>query len=330
MKVSIIVPVYNVEEYLDECVQSIISQTFSNIEIVLVDDGSTDSSGMICDCWAEKDKRITVVHKQNAGLSSARNTGIELAQGKYIIFVDSDDCWIGEKSLSQLYDIAESHDADVVRGEYILIGDNTEHICAINKDKREIVDKLLDSSSFFINVIDGENYIPLFLYLTKSIKRFRFDEKVKFLEDADFNIKYYSIPHRCVYIDVIFYCYRKRASSILTTPRISNLQGMLDLSNVYEEYANIVHDLRLRREFLNKSIMYYYWTLEELTKEVYYKNKRQVVQEINLHTYYAKTIKKAKRERLWGMPLIYIILPPLVSIWIIRLRNRLKRKTLLG
>ena len=90
-EISIIVPVYKVEKYLKKCVDSILAQTFSDFELILVDDGSPDNSGRICDDYAKKDARVRVVHKQNGGLSSARNAGIEVAKGKYLGFVDSDD-----------------------------------------------------------------------------------------------------------------------------------------------------------------------------------------------------------------------------------------------
>ena len=89
--ISVIVPVYKVEEYLDRCVQSIVNQTYSNLEIILVDDGSPDRCGAICDAWAEKDSRIRVIHKENGGLSDARNAGMAAATGQYIGFIDSDD-----------------------------------------------------------------------------------------------------------------------------------------------------------------------------------------------------------------------------------------------
>ena len=91
--ISVIVPVYNVEKYLNKCLDSIISQTYTNLEIILIDDGSTDNCGKICDEYASKDKRIKVIHKENAGVSSARNYGIQCATGDWIMFVDSDD-WI--------------------------------------------------------------------------------------------------------------------------------------------------------------------------------------------------------------------------------------------
>ena len=92
-KVSVIVPIYNAEKYLNKCLESIIGQTYKNLEIILVDDGSSDNSPIICDAWAQIDSRIRVIHKKNGGVSSARNAGIDLAQGDYIGFVDADD-WI--------------------------------------------------------------------------------------------------------------------------------------------------------------------------------------------------------------------------------------------
>lgn len=89
--ISIVVPVYNVKQFLTKCLNSIISQTYSNLEIIVVDDGSTDGSATICDDYAKKDKRISVIHKENGGLASARNAGIDVAKGTYIGFVDSDD-----------------------------------------------------------------------------------------------------------------------------------------------------------------------------------------------------------------------------------------------
>lgn len=90
--VSIIVPVYNVEKYIERCIDSILEQSYEEIEVLLIDDGSTDNSGKICDEASQKDKRITVVHKKNGGLSDARNVGLELCKGDWILFVDSDDC----------------------------------------------------------------------------------------------------------------------------------------------------------------------------------------------------------------------------------------------
>lgn len=111
-KVSIIVPVYNVEKCLDRCIKSLISQTYTNIEIILVDDGSTDTSSNMCDEWMKKDKRIVVIHKKNGGLSSARNAGLKIATSNYIQFVDSDD-WIETNCTESLYNNLKKYDSDI-------------------------------------------------------------------------------------------------------------------------------------------------------------------------------------------------------------------------
>lgn len=116
-KISIIVPVYNVERYLRECVDSILSQTFADIEMILVDDGSNDNSGKICDEYACKDKRVVVVHKENGGLSSARNAGLDVACGDYIGFVDSDD-YISKDMYATLYQLIISKDSDIAMCGY--------------------------------------------------------------------------------------------------------------------------------------------------------------------------------------------------------------------
>ena len=110
--VSIIVPVYQVKNYVGECVESLLRQTYTNLEILLVDDGSTDGSGAICDEYARGDNRIRVIHQENQGLSSARNTGLDQAKGEYVAFVDSDDA-VRLDYIETLYDLADRYQADI-------------------------------------------------------------------------------------------------------------------------------------------------------------------------------------------------------------------------
>lgn len=112
MKISVIVPVYNVYDYLEQCLESVAGQSFRDFEVILVDDGSTDGSGEMCDAWAERDSRFKVIHKDNEGPSIARNLGMKEAKGEYLSFVDSDD-WIDEHFLKKLYEAAEENDADM-------------------------------------------------------------------------------------------------------------------------------------------------------------------------------------------------------------------------
>ncbi len=116
-KVTVVVPVYNVEQYINQCLDSLIKQTLREIEIIVVDDGSPDNCPQIIDEYASKDERITPVHKQNEGVSVARNVGIEKARGEYLYFVDSDD-WLEEDALKTLYEVAQRDHADVVIGDY--------------------------------------------------------------------------------------------------------------------------------------------------------------------------------------------------------------------
>ena len=111
--VSIVVPVYNVEDYLDKCIATIVQQTYKNLQIILVDDGSTDRSSEKCDLWATKDKRIRVIHKTNAGLGMARNTGIDNSNGEYILFFDSDD-YIDKSLVEKCVKCAKTNDVQVV------------------------------------------------------------------------------------------------------------------------------------------------------------------------------------------------------------------------
>lgn len=123
--VSVIVPVYNVEKYVGECIESLMSQSYENIEIILVDDGSTDSSGQLCDEYAQKDKRIKVIHKENGGLSDARNVGIDSAAGMYYSFVDGDD-FLAEETISQMISGMKEEKCDIAVCNMIRYYENGE------------------------------------------------------------------------------------------------------------------------------------------------------------------------------------------------------------
>lgn len=134
--ISIVVPVYKVEAYLDRCVQSIVDQTYRNLEIILVDDGSPDNCGNLCDAWAAKDSRIKVIHKENGGLSDARNAGMAIATGEYIAFVDSDD-WIDAPMYQCLYEAMTATDSDVAScgaTRIWLDGRPAQELCKVNRN----------------------------------------------------------------------------------------------------------------------------------------------------------------------------------------------------
>lgn len=147
-KVSIIIPVYNVEPFLDQCVQSVLNQTLKEVEVILVDDGSPDRCPAMCDEYAKRDYRIKVVHKKNGGLGFARNSGLDVAMGEYVAFVDSDD-FIASDMMETLYNVAVKYNADEVRGGVIFYEDGKETI-------RRDVDK--------ITVFRGKDEVKRFVF----------------------------------------------------------------------------------------------------------------------------------------------------------------------
>lgn len=212
-EISIIVPVYNVEIYLEKCLNSIIGQSFTNYEIILVNDGSTDNSGEICDEYCKKDERIRVINKDNGGLSSARNAGIKVAQGEFIGFVDSDD-WIDKDMYKELYMLCTTRNSDI-------------SICKLG---REINGKLVnDDEVCFIkemNNIEGmrelfRGVLYRFSACNKLFKRSLF-ERIEFPEgriheDLATTYRLFAKANKAVYSNNIGYIYVKRENSILTT-----------------------------------------------------------------------------------------------------------------
>lgn len=197
-KISVIVPVYNVERYLKRCIDSIINQTYSNLEIILIDDGSTDKSGAICDEYKEKNDNLLVVHKENGGLSSARNEGLNRAGGDYIIFVDSDD-WLPIDSISYLYELIEYDGSDFAMGHFYRCG----NIVDTNLLNKNDVKKIYSSEEFLklffkINSQENVQYAWGKIYKRELFSKVRFplgliDEDIPVMFDliiASKNISY--------------------------------------------------------------------------------------------------------------------------------------------
>ena len=174
--VSIIIPVYNVEKYLSHCLNSVLSQNFNDFEILLVNDGSTDGSDKICNEYAEKDNRIRAFHKENNGLSSARNYGLKKSSGKYVIFLDSDDFWNNDDILLSFFHKAEENNLDVVRGEYYNVNSNgfLLYTPKITKFKLSLDNKIMSSYEMMKYVIEDSFFSCLFFYKKDSINNLFF------------------------------------------------------------------------------------------------------------------------------------------------------------
>lgn len=215
--VSVIVPVYNVEKYLKRCVNSILQQTYNNLEIILVDDGSKDSSGFICDLLAKQDKRVTVIHKLNGGLSSARNAGIDKANGEYIIFVDSDD-WIELDTIYYCISLCKKYscNADII--QYNVIEINSQDTKFKNKKEkikilhnREIINFLMKEST------KTDKYFTACrcMYKTTIIKKILFEEG-RINEDIPWKYRVLNSSKTMIDSNQIKYYYFQNVGSITT------------------------------------------------------------------------------------------------------------------
>lgn len=224
-KVSIVVPIYKVEKYLAQCVDSLIAQTLSEIEIILVDDGSPDKSGEIADQYAKNDSRIKVVHQKNAGLGPARNAGMKVASGKYIGFVDSDD-WVKPGMFASLYEAAERTHADIVasghcdwtNGEIVrvrrhpLAGKTIVGKDEIDKARKNLYGYLPDETEI--------EAFPMSVWIAIYRRKMIEDHELHFIniisEDIIFNIPTYKCANIITFTSDVDYCYRKEEQSSIT------------------------------------------------------------------------------------------------------------------
>ena len=235
-RISVIVPVYKVENYLDQCVQSIVDQTYSNLEIILVDDGSPDRCGELCEAWAKRDSRIQVIHKENGGLSDARNAGLAIATGSLISFIDSDD-WVNPHFIEFLYTAIEKTGADLAACGVQEFPEGTTLPCrkmTMPEPERHTPAQVLDWEN------QGSRYRMVAwnkLYRKKLLENDGFPVG-KLHEDEFFT---YRIMDRCAalaLVDVPLYYYLQRSGSIMTTfsPRhLDLLDAYLERLELYRE-----------------------------------------------------------------------------------------------
>ncbi len=210
--ISVIVPVYKVEAYLDRCVNSIVNQTYHSLEIILVDDGSPDRCPEICDAWAKKDKRIKVIHKENGGLSDARNAGMQIASGKYMGFVDADD-WIAAEMYEKLLSELQRDGSDIAACSVIMVWEDRAFEKPLTVKKNTSLDSfqaekaLLDESLL-------KQPVWYKLYKTELIRDIPF-ESGKYHEDVYWSYQAVGNAKKVSLIDYVGYFYRQRSSGIM-------------------------------------------------------------------------------------------------------------------
>lgn len=211
--ISVVIPVYNVEKYLSECLDSVINQTYKNLQIILVDDGSTDSSGKICDEYAEKDDRITVVHQSNAGAGAAKNTGLELIDGDYFSIIDSDD-YIELDMYEKMVNSLEKYNSDIAQCLFrnVFVNDSFDRKYKIKGN----YPKVLTPKNFLKEYLYDWKYAIFWNKLFKKslLQNIKFPVGRK-IDDEFFTYKLVCNAKKVVNIDNILYNYRMRKTSVM-------------------------------------------------------------------------------------------------------------------
>lgn len=243
--ISVIVPVYNVENYLSRCVDSIINQTYSNLEIILVDDGSTDSSGIICDEYKKKDKRIIVIHQENGGLSQARNSGMKVMKGKYVTFVDSDD-YISPDYIKYLFNLIVRYKADI---SICLYRNFYEDGTLERKKKNKRISIGLFSGQEAAVDLCYQKHIPNSacgkLYNSELFHNIVYPVG-KLYEDLGTTYKLFLLSNKVVFSPIEKYYYFQRQDSIMHFKFSKKNMDRVYLSEkLYEDVKNISDELRL-------------------------------------------------------------------------------------
>lgn len=234
--ISVIIPVYNVEKYLKRCMDSVLKQTYSNIEIIIVDDGSKDTSGSLCDEYGKKDSRITVFHKENGGLSSARNFGLERVSGNYVCFIDSDD-FIHENYISFMYDKIIKNDADICYCKSTKFTDDAQIKNEIENEKTVVIEKEEAIKQLLLN--DGiiKNYIPLALYKKTLFDNIRFPEGSNF-EDIATTYKILDASKKIIVNNKTLYYYFINNDGITQKMKKQDIVDRFNNMNEREKFIN--------------------------------------------------------------------------------------------
>lgn len=298
-EISIIVPVYKVEKYLDRCVRSILNQTFRDFECILVDDGSPDRSGAMCDEWAKRDARIRVVHKENGGASSARNSGLDVAEGRYIAFIDSDD-WVHKEMLAILYRLIVREKVRMAFGRMKIV--NRENF--LHKENKKINYKIMTKKDLldrFFRIHGEPSVYGIWggLYTADFFEKYRFIEG-RMNEDIETWYQLCKYCDRAVYTDFVLYYYYRNGNSVTNGQFTMKKEDLLyiwklldeDVKKTFPEYQYAC-EMNCKRA--------YFTLLCHMRLYGYDKSNEKIVE---LEKEYLEKVKKYKRELLrWKMPI---------------------------
>ena len=323
MKLSVIVPIYKVEAYLRKCVDSLLNQDLpkEDYEIILVDDGSPDRCGEICDEYAEKFSNIKVVHRENGGLSAARNSGIEVAQGKYLQFVDSDD-YLEPNVLKALAEKMEKENLDILRFNYQNVNEKYE-VFEPNKSGKPFVnycDEICDGITFLNERLGYACYAVQFILKTDWVRSVALFKEGIYFEDTEWTPRVLVEAKRVTSVDTMVYNYLVRQGSITKSVDPKKRQKLLDdslaLIDAKKEQMQEVHDKRWFEGMIAHSVVS---IINTIAKD-YYPQRKKYLDTLKgkkiypLSTYHL-TASATKKVRL-------INFSPALACWLLHLKKR--------
>lgn len=322
MKISVIIPIYNVSFYLQECVNSVIKQTYKNLEIILVDDGSTDECPNICDTYAKQYSNVKVVHKQNGGLSDARNVGILNSTGDYLLFLDADDFWKDSTAVQSLVDRINLTHADLLNYSYIKYYEDLKKYINYFEDmeplplefnKLESIQYLLDNNLYIASACNKLIKKSLFedgnLYFVKGI----------YSEDIDWCLRLLIKAESIDFICENFYCYRQRSGSITHT---INDKKCHDLTNNILKCFSMVNKSESLQDVLYKYVAYQYGTFF-ITQAVAENYQSECINELSKYKWVLKY--HSNNKKLIILNIMVTLFGYKLSCKIIRFFIRLRR-----
>lgn len=263
--ISVIIPVYNAEKYLRQCLDSVLAQTYIGWECLLIDDGSIDSSGQICDEYASKDSRFRVFHKENGGVSSARNVGLSFVQGEYITFCDSDDCLLPNAFELYAKVFSSENEVDVIKGGYVKVNESSQKKFLYSCDETIIG----EDKSYFVKIINGKSEYHGFLWneciRSELCRKIRFDESLCWNEDNLFSYECFKKSRKLALIPNPVYCYFVRE-----TISLSNVKDpfvVISTCNLVYKYRMQMLDddndnFEVRKQFENKYVNMFHYALK--------------------------------------------------------------------
>lgn len=318
-KISIIIPVYNVEPYLSRCIDSVLNQSFSNFELILINDGSTDKSGDICDEYATKDSRLTVIHQGNKGVSDARNRGLDIAKGEYIGFVDPDD-YIDYNMYQILFELIEEYTADISFCGYKRISelDSHEYLSATTNtisiyNKNQTLENYFSRKKPFSDTFLWNN-----LFRKDLFNNVRVNEKLTIQEDREVLLRIFNQSNKIVYIDTPFYNYIIRDTGASRNKNLRYYHSLFETMKEIYSYTleNIPNYSEVAMQNYIECIFNTFVVLIERSypKTEYVELRQEVIR------LFSDISKNRKLSLKYKLHTIFIIISPLVYSVYIKLR----------